>query len=1184
MMNTKLFRLFALLIVFSLLVTPAFSRSSVLATPLDPAAPGQETYTLLFEGVSLTVKFGGAAHLDVKSAESQAYLKELAQVRGSLLAKAGHQLGRSLEVIHVYDVILNGVATRLSPAEAALLQKTPGIRAIIKDTLEQPDTDAGPTWIGAPALWSGEAVPDGIGSLGEGVLAGIIDTGINFDHPSFSDTPTDGFTYTWDGDYLGACATDPEYAAACNNKLVGAWTYTDETVTPEDMQGHGSHTASTVAGNVVEVSYSGVSTTISGVAPHAQIISYDVCDDDGCWGTDSAAAAQQAVLDGVDVINFSISGGEDPYNDLVELAFLEAFNADIFVSTSAGNEGYDIGPASVAHRSPWVSSVAAATHNRLFANRLDVTGPAAVDPGLVNLGGLAGSAVPISMDYLDLPIKYDPTNVEGCVAYTNPALFTDAIALVNRGTCTFVEKVNFAAAAGADFVVIYNNRAGPPILMDTTGVTIPAIMVTQNDGLAIKAWIDLHTDATASVYSQVNRITNPDWADMVADFSSYGPNTTIDVLKPDITAPGVDILAAVADGTIAPSSTYELELYLGTSMAAPHNAGSAALIMSLHPDWSPAQVRSALMMTAQDGLLVDRFVVEGAIRLANSFDEGSGRLSLEDAGLAGLVMDETYANFVAANPVTGGNPKALNLPSLYNSKCVDTCSWTRTFSSVADEEATYIVDAPDWITVAPANFTIPAGGTQEITIVADVVDTLTTWQFGSIYFNTEDTFTSGDSISDVHIPLAALAGVSNLPEAVIYETLVDDDSETISDIFSSIAITKLTIEKFGFVKGQLTEIDLAQDPTPSDPFDNLNQVYYTTFSMGGGASRFVAEITQSTAPDVDLFFGYDANNDGLPSADEVYAYSATGAALEYISLVNIASSPFAWWVLVQNWTGSGVPLDDITLSMAIVPKTAVNPVNMTVTGPTSVPATQLFDLQVGWSGISMLPGDRLYGMFSVYTAANKQTTVGSTLVDVIKVEELTNTAPTLTAIGPKSIDELAELTFIVNATDDGLPTGSLAFSLVGAPAAASINPVSGAFSWTPTEAEGPDDYIFDVCVSDGALQDCETITVSVMEVNVAPVLGAIGNQSVQEGALLTFTATASDQDLPGQTLVFGLAGAPTGAVIDPVSGAFSWTPGQDQVGDSTFDVCVGDGVVTDCETITVTVTPLFRMWMPIISN
>ena len=1016
-------------------------------------------------------------------------------------------------------------------------------------------------------------------------LGCIIDTGINFDHPSFSDTPMDGFTYTWDGDYLGECATNPDYATACNDKLVGAWTYTDETVTPEDMQGHGSHTASTVVGNVVEVVYSGVTTTISGVAPHAQVIAYDVCDDDGCWGTDSAAAAQQAILDGVDVINFSISGGEDPYNDVVELAFLDAFNAGIFVSTSAGNEGDTTGPASVAHRSPWVSSVAASTHNRLFANGLDVTGPDPVDPGLVDLGGLAGSAVPISMDYLDLPIKYDPTNVEGCVDYTDPNFFTDAIALVSRGTCTFTEKVNFAATAGADFVVIYNNRAGPPIAMLTTGTTIPSIMITQNDGLAIKAWIDLHPDATASIYSQVNRITNPDWADMVADFSSYGPNTTFDVLKPDITAPGVDILAAVADGTIAPSPDYELELYLGTSMAAPHNAGSAALLMSLHPDWSPAQIRSALMMTAQDGLLVDRFVIEGAIRTANSFDEGSGRLSLEDAGLVGLVMDETYDAFVAANPAIGGNPKALNLPSLYNSKCIDICSWTRTFSSVADAAATYSVDAPDWITVTPASFTIPAGGTQEITIVADVVDTLTTWQFGSIYFNTEDTFTSGDGISDVHIPLAALAGVSNLPEAVVYETLVDDGSETISDIFSAVAITKLTVEKFGFVKGQLTEIDLAEDPTSGDPFDVLSQVYYTTFGIGGGAARFVAEITSSTAPDVDLFFGYDANNDNLPSADEVYAYSATGAALEYINLVNVPSQPFKWWVLVQNWAGSGAPLDDITLSVGIVPKTAVSPVNMSVTGPTSVPATQLFDLVVGWSGVPMLPGERLYGMFSVYTAANKQTTIGSTLVDVIKVEEFTNTAPVLTAIGPKSVDELVELTFTASATDDGLPTGSsLTFSLVGAPAGASIDPTTGAFSWTPTEVEGPGAYPFDVCVSDGDLNDCETITVTVAEVNIAPVLDAVGNQTVQEGSLLTFTATGSDADLPAQTLTFSLVSAPSGATIDPASGVFGWTPTQDQVGESTFDVCVGDGLTTDCETITVTVTPLFRMWMPIISN
>ena len=171
---------------------------------------------------------------------------------------------------------------------------------------------AGPTWIGAPGIWEGTAEPADLGTLGEGVLAGILDTGINFDHPSFSDTPQDLHVYNWVGDYKGVCASVggvPAYASACNDKLVGAYSFTGEALSPEDADGHGSHTASTVAGNFVTFDFMGVETTISGVAPHAQIIAYDVCDPSGCYTNSSTAAVQQAILDGVNVINYSISGG-----------------------------------------------------------------------------------------------------------------------------------------------------------------------------------------------------------------------------------------------------------------------------------------------------------------------------------------------------------------------------------------------------------------------------------------------------------------------------------------------------------------------------------------------------------------------------------------------------------------------------------------------------------------------------------------------------------------------------------------------------------------------------------------------------------------------------------------------------------------------------------------------------------
>ncbi|MEL7636550.1 MAG: S8 family serine peptidase [Anaerolineaceae bacterium] len=712
----------------------------VVILPDEPLA----TYKGEVASLAATAPSVTGTKLNVKTAESQAYLKYLQAQQSAYLTTASNVLGHAPKVFFQYQYGTNGFSMLLTPDEAALLAAQTGAK-VLRAPIEQLTTDEGPILIGAPAVWLGET-SSGVETFGEGVLVGIIDTGINFDHPSFSDAPIDGYEYEWAGDYLGVCAPDgdPDYATACNDKVVGAFTYVAddpvETSSPEDSEGHGSHTASTVAGNFVEVEFQGVATTISGVAPHAQVIAFDVCvpvePNGACYGDATVAAVDDAIANGVDVINYSISGGANPYSDPVELAFLAATEAGIFVSTSAGNAGDTTGASSVAHRSPWVSTVAAASHGRIFANAVDITGPGAVPPTLIGLGAVQSGPLLVA-DLVNLPIKYDPTNVNGCAGYT-AGFFDGAIALVQRGTCTFAAKEANAYAAGAEYVLIYNSRTGAPAGM--AGIVTGAAMISMEDGLAIKAWIDANPTATATISAETSRIYNTNYEDIIAGFSSYGPNTTFDVLKPDITGPGVSILAAVADGTIAPSSDYEIELYQGTSMSSPHNAGAAALMMALHPDWTAMEIRSAMMMTAEDGLLADRVTIEGVMRPATPQDEGSGRIALENAAMVGLVMNETIANFEAADPTLDGNPASLNLASLYSSKCVGECTWTRTFTSVADVPATYTASVSDWVTVTPASFTIAAGGTQEVTFTADVAAFETdVWEFASVEFLTDDT-------------------------------------------------------------------------------------------------------------------------------------------------------------------------------------------------------------------------------------------------------------------------------------------------------------------------------------------------------------------------------------------------------------------------------------------------------------
>ncbi|WP_107942767.1 putative Ig domain-containing protein [Metasolibacillus fluoroglycofenilyticus] len=190
---------------------------------------------------------------------------------------------------------------------------------------------------------------------------------------------------------------------------------------------------------------------------------------------------------------------------------------------------------------------------------------------------------------------------------------------------------------------------------------------------------------------------------------------------------------------------------------------------------------------------------------------------------------------------------------------------------------------------------------------------------------------------------------------------------------------------------------------------------------------------------------------------------------------------------------------------------------------------------------------------------------------IVTVNEV-NTAPLLAAISNKTVDEESLLTFTASATDADLPENSLTYSLVGAPTGASINAMTGVFTWAPTEAQGPASYTFTVRVSDGALTDEESITVTVNEVNTAPVLAAIGNKTVDEGSLLTFTASATDVDLPENSLTYSLVGAPTGASIDATTGVFTWTPSTTQsLKEYTFTVKVSDGSLTDEEVITVTI-------------
>ena len=201
------------------------------------------------------------------------------------------------------------------------------------------------------------------------------------------------------------------------------------------------------------------------------------------------------------------------------------------------------------------------------------------------------------------------------------------------------------------------------------------------------------------------------------------------------------------------------------------------------------------------------------------------------------------------------------------------------------------------------------------------------------------------------------------------------------------------MDTYGWVKGVQTTIALAEDPTNSSAYDDLSQVYYTIIPMDAGAARVVAEITASTAPDVDMFWGFDTNCDGKPQSTEQYEASATGSAFEYLSDWGFPVGFYDVWVLVENWAGSGAPTDDITLSIGVVPWAPVAPVTMDVIGPATNPAGVPFSLDVYWHDIDTEEGDRLYGLADVYADAAYATNIGLMEMDVIRLaDDVTKTA------------------------------------------------------------------------------------------------------------------------------------------------------------------------------------------------
>ena len=630
-------------------------------------------------------------------------------------AVPGMTLGRN------FLVAFGGFAAQLPANKARELLRVPGIVAVMYDKVNHPVANDSPEFVGAPAVWSalgGEA------TAGRGVKVGVLDTGIWPEHPMLADP---GIPNPGGGPYecdFGLSGDTFDAAFACNDKLIGAYAFLETNLavngadvgeyctswptgcSARDADGHGTHTSTTAAGS--PVNHAVLNGTdyghISGIAPGASVIMYRVCDADGCYDTDSMDAVQQAILDDIDVINFSISGGANAYSDGVELAFLDAYAAGIMVNASAGNSGP--GAATTDHGGGWTNTVGASTLDRAFLTTLHLTASGGPAPLMLDVSG-----VTVSGNMSLSPVVLGSTTVSGelCTTPAGAGAYTGAIVVCRRGTNARVEKGYNVSLGGATGMILYNTVQTD---VETDNHFVPAVHV--NDASStIAAFVTAHTGVMA-MWS--NGVPSPAQGDVMASFSSRGPLG--DFIKPDVTAPGVQILAgnspkhlfAPADG-LGPND----ELYqaiAGTSMSSPHAAGVAALIKAAHPSWTPGQIKSAMMTSS-----VQSVVKEDGTTPSDPFDRGAGSIRANRAVNPTVTFDVTAPEYFASATDPFGRID-LNLASVNAPNMPGLITTTRTMHNVTGVSQTIRIT-----TTAPNNSSI---------VVTPKTVTLAPWGYATI--------------------------------------------------------------------------------------------------------------------------------------------------------------------------------------------------------------------------------------------------------------------------------------------------------------------------------------------------------------------------------------------------------------------------------------------------------------------
>jgi subtilisin family serine protease len=783
----------------------AQSKKIYIVQLKSPAAASLHTPAPLAVTAKPTASPGQTtASFNKSSAAVISHVSRLADEQNKVIAS----IGGAPQPVYSYKYALNGFAAVMTAAQADKLRNDDRVLSVWEDEIRPLATRSSASFLD---LFKKDVGLRGAPGLdGDGIVIGIIDSGISPNHPSLQDTreadrpglcksawaeasvlgqwlcrrftvQDDVLEFEPPENWNGVCETGDGFTEEdCNNKLIGARFFVEgaqislpidagELFSPADVDGHGTHVTTIAAGNKTGASIFGTLLgNIQGIAPKARIAVYKACwirsgdTSATCNTSDLANAIDTAVADGVHIINYSVGSS---LNDLVapdDIALINAAKAGVLTAVAAGNEGPNLATIGSPAGNPAVITVAASSRDGAHSlEAMQVTLPPSVagrytvkeasfTPALKDNDPIEGQLILADDGNSVLSSGAAGTDNDACESLINSTEISGKVAFIQRGGCEFDVKIQNADNAGAVAVVVFNIAGDPIVMTGTSGLSdIPALMIGQADGNLLLDELN-DSQLVEVVLDKGLLLSETDDGNIMGSFSARGPGPVGDILKPDVTAPGINILAGAAPDTITSVPDESFAFRTGTSMATPHVAGVAALLKQSHPNWSPAAIKSALMTTARQDIKQQDEETD-----AHPFDFGSGHIVPNSANDPGLVYDISIDEYDAyscgiQSPVIDParcdqlaadgfslSPYDLNQPAIAVSQLANEVTVKRHVTNAGDTTESYVAEivAPAGIgvEVVPSSLSLSPGQSASFTVTMTYQSgTLDLWRFGSL--------------------------------------------------------------------------------------------------------------------------------------------------------------------------------------------------------------------------------------------------------------------------------------------------------------------------------------------------------------------------------------------------------------------------------------------------------------------